>query len=116
MLKVLLRRRNGGEGEGNQPPEHSSGKLTIRIKQHSLIDIEQAVCDHYHIVSQDFITLTGVAGRAVRGLGGSSAAPGEGEEEGREEKEGTWREAEDDDDNVNCGNDGARMVWVYLCR
>ena len=52
----------------------------------------------------------------MRGLGGSSAAPGEGEEEGREEKEGTWREAEDDDDNVNCSNDGARMVWVYLCR
>ena len=60
--------------------------------------------------------MTGVAGRTARGLGGSSAAPGEGEEEGREEKEGTWREAEDDDDNVNCGNDGARMVWVYLCR
>ena len=36
LLKVLLRRRNDGEGEGNQPPEHSSGKLTIRIKQQTL--------------------------------------------------------------------------------
>ena len=34
-------------------------------------------------------TLTGVEGRVERGLGGSSGAAGEGEEEGREDKEGT---------------------------
>ena len=34
-------------------------------------------------------TLTGVEGRTERGLGGSRAAAGEGEEEGKDDKEGT---------------------------
>lgn len=34
-------------------------------------------------------TLTGVEGRAERGLGGSRAAAGEGEEEGKDDKDGT---------------------------
>ena len=42
-----------------------------------------------HCHGESFFTLTGVEGRAERGLGGSRAAAGEGEEEGKDDKDGT---------------------------
>ena len=68
-LKARLLKMGGGGGEvGNpQPGKHL----------------------HHIVMACAFFTLTGVEGRTERGLGGSRAAAGEGEEEGKDDKEGT---------------------------
>ena len=67
--KTLLLKIDGGGGEVENPQPRN-----IKFKAHC------------HGVP---FTLTGVDGRTERDLGGSRAAAGEGEEEGKEDKEGT---------------------------